>query len=465
MSTAVLGQPASLPLFATMDADGKEKKVVKTRRLAQLPVSRACVACRKLKMKCGDTRPCTRCIAKGQESTCVDWTGETHEPRAQVPRACEACKRAKARCDLSRPCSRCIKNGRGDSCCDWNSSSDLALVKVEVSDVKQEHDVVAVERPLSYNVNRVGLADDITYFQTYDTQHWAYPLMARFSEYSQDQILNLAYVLPPSIQNVVSSALSTFKVIQNHTMQKRFSHDCNLLMGDQKDTGVFEMMENEIWERSQDTGFMRMKWDMIENMMPVRQELYVSDLISTICGIHKEEFITRLTSKNVPIFMTELDWICYMIEEILNDDQLKVCKFYRCRDSWGSSFFGCGFYCFASEKVFDGNGTLVCSKHYIRPVSKEEFEQVRMTTPESCRPFASEMGDNRSADELQRDFISDYHREETISRMKETEAGQKKLQLLAMAVQNRLQHFVKIADRIRMKENSKFEEIKTERDL
>ncbi|EKX45183.1 hypothetical protein GUITHDRAFT_152760, partial [Guillardia theta CCMP2712] len=212
--------------------------------------------------------------------------------------------------------------------------------------------------------------------------------MARFSEYSQDQILNLAYVLPPSIQNVVSSALSTFKVIQNHTMQKRFSHDCNLLMGDQKDTGVFEMMENEIWERSQDTGFMRMKWDMIENMMPVRQELYVSDLISTICGIHKEEFITRLTSKNVPIFMTELDWICYMIEEILNDDQLKVCKFYRCRDSWGSSFFGCGFYCFASEKVFDGNGTLVCSKHYIRPVSKEEFEQVRMTTPESCRPFA-----------------------------------------------------------------------------
>ena len=104
-----------------------------------------------------------------------------------------------------------------------------------------------------------------------------------------------------------------------------------------------------------------------------------------------------------------------------------------------------------------------------------------MTNPESCRPFAGAMGDNRSADELQRDFISDYHRvcstykflhssdgsiqEETISRMRETEAGQKKLQLLAMAVQNRLQHFVKIADRIRMKENSKFEEIKTERDL
>lgn len=49
--------------------------------------------------------------------------------------------------------------------------------------------------------------------------------------------------------------------------------------------------------------------------------------------------------------------------------------------------------------------------------------------------------------------------------MRETEAGQKKLHLLAMAVQSRLQHFVKIADRIRMKENSKFEEIKTERDL
>eukprot|EP00960_Hanusia_phi_P076209 768531-Hanusia_phi.AAC.1 len=420
MSTAVLGSPA-ISLFGAVDTEGKEKKPVKTRRLAQLPVSRACVACRKLKMKCGDTRPCARCVAKGIENTCVDWTGETHEPRAQVPRACEACKRAKARCDLSRPCSRCLKNGRGDACCDWNSSSDLPLVKVEVARVKQEHAVEAVERPLSYNINRVGLAEDITMFQTYDTQHWAYPLMARFSEYSQDQILHLALVLPPTVQNVVSNALNTFKLIQSHVMQERFAHDCNLLMGDQKDTGIFEMMENEIWERSQDTGFMRMKWDVVENMMPVRQELYVSDLISSICGIHKEEFITRLTSKNVPIFMTELDWICYMIEEIFSDDQLKV--------------------------------------------SKEEFEQVRITNPESCRPFSAAMGDHRSADELQRDFISDYHLEETISRMRETETGQKKLQLLAMEVQKRLQYFQKIADRIRMKESSKFEVIKTERDV
>jgi len=49
--------------------------------------------------------------------------------------------------------------------------------------------------------------------------------------------------------------------------------------------------------------------------------------------------------------------------------------------------------------------------------------------------------------------------------MRETETGQKKLQLLAMEVQKRLQYFQKIADRIRMKESSKFEVIKTERDV
>ena len=36
-------------------------------------VSRSCIACRSLKKKCDEQRPCSRCQGKGEQDKCVDW--------------------------------------------------------------------------------------------------------------------------------------------------------------------------------------------------------------------------------------------------------------------------------------------------------------------------------------------------------------------------------------------------------
>mmetsp|Transcript_26300 Transcript_26300/g.86418 ORF Transcript_26300/g.86418 Transcript_26300/m.86418 type:complete len:406 (+) Transcript_26300:95-1312(+) len=107
-------------------------------------VSRACEPCRRKKLKCEDTRPCSRCVRKGTmcsgpmlsadvieddnqkvkgghvkgEAFAIGENkflpfNESHlnRRRVQVAQACVPCKRSKVKCDDVRPCSRCVKEG------------------------------------------------------------------------------------------------------------------------------------------------------------------------------------------------------------------------------------------------------------------------------------------------------------------------------------------------------------------
>jgi len=108
-------------------------------------VSRACEPCRRKKLKCEDTRPCSRCVRKGTACTGPTLSYEVmvedrqrssemlprggdgftieeskflpfnelqlNRRRAQVAQACGPCKRSKVKCDDVRPCSRCVKEG------------------------------------------------------------------------------------------------------------------------------------------------------------------------------------------------------------------------------------------------------------------------------------------------------------------------------------------------------------------
>ncbi|KAF9466126.1 hypothetical protein BDZ94DRAFT_1252171 [Collybia nuda] len=56
--------------------------------------SRACASCRRDKIRCDGSRPCTGCTKKGfTAEQCID--------------GCEACRRARVRCEDGKPCSRC----------------------------------------------------------------------------------------------------------------------------------------------------------------------------------------------------------------------------------------------------------------------------------------------------------------------------------------------------------------------
>ncbi|KAF8553595.1 hypothetical protein OG21DRAFT_1214318 [Imleria badia] len=78
---------------------GRGPKLVKLR----------CEGCRQENRKCEDARPCKQCIEQGRECVSVQRKGRGHGTRVKA--ACAACRRDKVRCDGVRPCTTCARKG------------------------------------------------------------------------------------------------------------------------------------------------------------------------------------------------------------------------------------------------------------------------------------------------------------------------------------------------------------------
>ncbi|EKX36232.1 hypothetical protein GUITHDRAFT_117589 [Guillardia theta CCMP2712] len=88
-------------------------------------VERACEFCRRRKLKCDDQRPCSSCA--GRMTGCRDchkgaeWeaqlaalgknAGLYWKMRHNVSQACDRCRKLKSKCGDTRPCWRCVKSG------------------------------------------------------------------------------------------------------------------------------------------------------------------------------------------------------------------------------------------------------------------------------------------------------------------------------------------------------------------
>ncbi|KAM0420338.1 hypothetical protein ACHAPT_011880 [Fusarium lateritium] len=98
------------------------------------PVS-ACCRCRRLKVRCNQTRPvCERCASVGEVCEYTETTAQSWQrPRPlqtsrQTPQngqkrtrdrailSCLRCRKHKVRCDRQSPCSRCVKIGKAGEC-------------------------------------------------------------------------------------------------------------------------------------------------------------------------------------------------------------------------------------------------------------------------------------------------------------------------------------------------------------
>eukprot|EP00960_Hanusia_phi_P062943 765308-Hanusia_phi.AAC.8 len=95
-------------------------------------VERACEFCRRRKLKCDDQRPCSSCA--GRMTGCRDchkgaeWeaqlaalgknAGLYWKMRNNVSQACDRCRKLKSKCGDTRPCWRCVKSGCADKCVD-----------------------------------------------------------------------------------------------------------------------------------------------------------------------------------------------------------------------------------------------------------------------------------------------------------------------------------------------------------
>lgn len=78
---------------------GKGPKLVKLR----------CEGCRQDNKKCEDARPCRQCVECGKECINVQRKGRGHGTRVKA--ACVYCRRDKVRCEGMRPCVHCARKG------------------------------------------------------------------------------------------------------------------------------------------------------------------------------------------------------------------------------------------------------------------------------------------------------------------------------------------------------------------
>eukprot|EP00960_Hanusia_phi_P000276 7735-Hanusia_phi.AAC.1 len=349
----------------------ENKIMTKKRRVFLQPTPKACNECRRLKMKCEARRPCARCIIKGLSSQCCDTPCASGGPRGQVHRACVMCKKAKVRCDQNRPCLRCLQNGWQDQCMEFPAA---VFVQEETESCPVDFlsiECLEVERPMEYRGNAI-------LFQSHfepcpfdrDCDHWLYPILRRSWEFGADASLleDVFLKLPTFTQYVIGTGLSAFLTLQlaESNAQRSFN---NTLQNDYEGVDVVEEIENQMWNQSTDTAVLRMRWSHDEEtMQPKREELFANDLVSVV-GIHKEEFVSRFAAHNVGIFMTELEWMCFILDEAFNAKESFVTRYWRCKNSWRTDNFDGCFWRFIVCKQFDGFGKLRYTRHFMQPVS------------------------------------------------------------------------------------------------
>ncbi|KAH7915275.1 hypothetical protein BJ138DRAFT_1142091 [Hygrophoropsis aurantiaca] len=68
-----------------------------------------CESCRHENRRCEDARPCKQCLDQGKECVSVQRKGRGHGTRVKA--ACGNCRRDKVRCEGVRPCVTCVRKG------------------------------------------------------------------------------------------------------------------------------------------------------------------------------------------------------------------------------------------------------------------------------------------------------------------------------------------------------------------
>ncbi|EKX50345.1 hypothetical protein GUITHDRAFT_161937 [Guillardia theta CCMP2712] len=388
-------------------------------------VLRACGNCRRLKTKCDNTRPCSRCLARGIASTCTDWAKDKPESRKQVSKACEPCRRLKERCDDERPCKRCCKRGRTHLCVDSshedtsqpkdspvNQQSPMSPVPSPPTEInKSVSPIEQVDRPLAFKANTASFGIECGQaLEGIFTGSTA--LVKRFNEFgfNSSQNLKMFLTMPPKLQDMLKEGvrfLENMFVLKDDGISTA-RHNIHLLENDNA-SNLSNCEDSEIsalenFSSLHGSACVRIRYDPEESR---RKDVCVTNSMTKLTGLHKEELLTRFAAKDIPFYMTELDQFCKTIEGAFHANDVLLERYYRVKDIWSEKPKGCIFCKLSQCRQFDGRGRVLNQLYYFNPVSPEEFDRVQRENPEMCRPFAREMGDFRTSNELMNDFQVD----------------------------------------------------------
>ncbi|EKX52479.1 hypothetical protein GUITHDRAFT_101650 [Guillardia theta CCMP2712] len=182
-----------------------------------------------------------------------------------------------------------------------------------------------------------------------------------------------------------------------------------------------------------------------------RAHLYVSDATCRILGLHAEEALARLASRELSLVTTEFNSFCYVMFGTW---------FFATRPGRPLSLVGCirdlgskgekgGVMArYVQQPEFDCHGRLRSMKTFMFPLDKKSYESLLENPHDPFSTFNHHISGGRDYDTWMNDFESDVFAGETILGMQKSKQGMERLEELGRELERMYQPFVEHAEKI-----------------
>jgi len=247
-----------------------------------------------------------------------DASSGSKKRRRLVSRACENCRKSKLKCDEARPCGRCARNGQAELCSEWQKSDRYDDRDEYVETYSQQNDRYGRMRKEAPGYAESMAGNGVVQKQDQTLQGYAHipknaslnsaisfssecALTVRMHEIGwpfailhwywetgleAESMIRIFTSLPKDLERVIKVGLSAVDAIilarkSAAPVQQEVSMTCHEYSGG----SIVEQMENNMWEKSVDTGCMRMIWDPIKKK---RKGVHVTNQLAEMFGMSKE---------------------------------------------------------------------------------------------------------------------------------------------------------------------------------
>eukprot|EP00288_Rhodomonas_lens_P012888 CAMPEP_0177707808 /NCGR_PEP_ID=MMETSP0484_2-20121128/9946_1 /TAXON_ID=354590 /ORGANISM="Rhodomonas lens, Strain RHODO" /LENGTH=454 /DNA_ID=CAMNT_0019219341 /DNA_START=189 /DNA_END=1550 /DNA_ORIENTATION=+ len=297
--------------------------------------------------------------------------------RDLVSRACEPCRRSKTKCDEQRPCARCTSRRTISQC----------LGKVPLQSVNGYVECPHIERPLSFDGTQyVGDPNRAP------GQKGPFDLIPTMEAgWSDEAVGAILENMPASLRNNLLSGLRMLETFRQHTAQ---FFDKVPVADNGMALSAVEGIERQMWNAVPTTGIMQVSLDPLTGQ---RRAIFMNQRFASIFGYHREELLTRMVQREVPMAMSPLEFICLMIDEIQHGMAVSCDRVLRLYSEMND---GAIFVKHLQHKAFDRFGRLIKVTLYYDTVDSAALDVIRSKHPALARPFSNHLGDMRSGAEL-----------------------------------------------------------------
>ncbi|EKX34753.1 hypothetical protein GUITHDRAFT_119062 [Guillardia theta CCMP2712] len=447
---------------------------------------------RDAKQKCDEQQPCSRCVGFGLSHKCVrirrsQEAGYGGSKRAGI--ACVVCRSIKTKCDDQRPCSRCVRLGKEAMCVDDEQEAVPAMTRRNARRVRTASEgggsaregkavleggtareggaerkggemqrtrakgLTTVEWPLNFNTRAIQFDQASLLEERVVKMGWPSFLLSQQCMFGFDarQLMRVFHTLPPYLEIVTRRAFHAIEVIMQFHKAKAAQAPLDGTSDARNASQIKQIFYNAISE----VGVARLSIDPVTGR---RTEVYVSESLSRMLGLHVEEMISRLGSRELPIMTTEFSYFCYAMLGTLSltlHPSKPFESFVRVRDLRENQASSCLVAKLLQQQEFDAAGRVIAFNSCIIPVSRREFENAVEHDSSALMAVSKHAIAGRGYDMLIDDMEPDLFASETMEGMQKTLEGEQRLRLLAKDIEEKFLPVVAIAEQIlRMQRNA-----------